>query len=452
MSKIREEAWSKAGARQLIAIVGRPNVGKSTLFNRLARRKKAIIIDQPGATRDRNYAEGEWNDQPFIVVDTGGFEPASAEKILIQMREQTTLAIEESDIIIFLMDGKAGLMPADMGIAQLLRRLTKPVFYVVNKIDGPKSEDAVPDFFRLGVEEVHSISAQHGVGVGDLMDQVADCLSPVPEAETEGEEERIRVAIIGKPNVGKSSLVNNILGYDRIIVNPLPGTTVDAIDTPFVLNGRNYLLVDTAGIRRKSRISMQLEKYSVMQAIRTVERSDVVLLVIDAVEGMTEQEAKIAGLAYESGRAVVVVVNKWDLVEKDNLTIGKYVRDIKDKIKFMDFSPIIFVSALTGQRVVKIFDQVNLVYDEYTRRIITAELNRRMTGIIARHTPPRYQDREQSISYVTQVAVKPPTFVFFVREPKGIHFSYERFLINQIRETFSFDHVPIRIFFRKKGK
>ncbi len=451
MTKTSEQTRARSGARRVIAIVGRPNVGKSTLFNRLAERKKAIIIDQPGVTRDRNYATGHWYDLPFIIVDTGGFEPLASEEIMIQMREQTTLAMEEADIIIFLMDGQAGLMAADRELADLLRRLAKPVFYVVNKMDGPKSEDALPDFFRLGVAEIYSISSQHGRGIDDLMDRVALHLAPAEDGD-EREEERVRIAIIGKPNVGKSSLVNKILGYARTIVNPLPGTTVDAIDTPFSIGDKNYLLVDTAGIRRKSRISLQLEKYSVMQAIRTMERSHLALLVIDAQEGMTEQDAKIAGLAYESGRAAVVVVNKWDLVAKDNYTVGKYVLDIRDKIKFMDYAPIVFVSALSGQRVAKIFDQVDLVYGQYTKRISTAEVNKGMAEILSRHPPSRSLGRQQSIAYVTQAAIKPPTFVFFVRDPQAIHFSYERFLINQIRETFSFEQVPVRVIFRKKGK
>jgi len=451
MIKTSDQTTTRSGHRRLIAIIGRPNVGKSTLFNRLAERKKAIIIDQSGVTRDRNYAPGHWYDLPFVIVDTGGFEPAATEEIMIQMREQTTLAMEEADIIIFLMDGRAGLMAADLELADLLRRLAKPVFYVVNKVDGPNSEDAVPDFFRLGVAKIYSISSQHGRGIDELMDGVAEYLAPATDGD-DREDERVRIAIIGKPNVGKSSLVNRILGYARTIVNPVPGTTVDAIDTPFSLGDKNYLLVDTAGIRRKSRISLQLEKYSVMQAIKTMERSHVALLVIDAQEGMTEQDAKIAGLAYESGRAAVVVVNKWDLIENDNYTVGRYVEAIRNKIKFMDYAPIVFISALSGQRVTKIFDQVDLVYGQYTKRISTAEVNRGMTEILSRHAPPRSLGREQSIAYVTQAAIKPPTFVFFVRDPQGIHFSYERFLVNQIRETFSFDQVPVRVIFRKKGK
>lgn len=436
--------------KPVIAIIGRPNVGKSTLFNRLAQKNKAIVIDEPGATRDRNYAEGDWQGRPFILIDTGGFEP-TAVGILAQMREQTTLAIEEADIILFLLDGRDGLTPSDRDIAGILREVKKPVYYVVNKIDGPKHEDLGYDFFGLGVDKVFTLSAQHGPGIDELMNDLAYLL-PEEAAVAPEDEERIRIAVIGKPNVGKSSLINKILGYERTIANPIPGTTRDSIDTPFEREGKKYLLIDTAGIRRKSRVSLTLEKYSVVQALKTIGRCDIALILIDAVEGMTEQDVKIAGLAHEKGTACIIVVNKWDAVAKDNETIGRYVLDIKDKAKFLDFAPIIFISALSGQRVVKIFDLITTVYEQFTRRITTGDLNRAARVFTDRNPPSRSKGKPNSFAYVTQVAVKPPTFVFFVRDPKAVHFSYERYLMNQLREAFGFDASPIRIFFKKKSK
>ena len=436
--------------RPVIAVIGRPNVGKSTLFNRLAGRGKAIVIDEPGATRDRNYADGNWQGRPFVLIDTGGFEPAATDGILAQMREQTTLAMEEADIIVFLMDGRDGLTPADREIAAMLREIDKPVFHVVNKIDGPKHEQLAYDFYGLGVEEIFTLSAQHGQGVFELMDAMVHLLPK--EVEASREEERLRIAVIGKPNVGKSSLINRLLGYERTIANPMPGTTRDAIDTPFERQGRKYLLVDTAGIRRKSRVSLTLEKYSIVQALKTIDRCDIALILIDAAEGITEQDVKIAGLAHERGTACILAVNKWDLVVKDNETIGVYVKDIKDKAKFLDFAPIIFISALSGQRVTKIFDLIEKVYEQYTRRISTGDLNRAVREFTDRNPPSRSGGRPNAFAYVTQVAVKPPTFIFFVRDPRAVHFSYERYLANQLREAFGFDTVPLRIFFKKKSK
>jgi GTPase len=435
--------------KPVIAIVGRPNVGKSTLFNRLAGRSKAIVIDEPGATRDRNYADCTWNDRPFTLIDTGGFEPASEVEILVQMREQTKLAIEEADIILFMMDGRDGLTPADQEIARMLRMVKKAVFYTVNKVDGPRHEALVSEFYRLGIEMIYPLSAQHGPGLDDLMNDVALCL---PEAETvqDGEGERIRIAVIGRPNVGKSSLVNRILGYERTIANPVPGTTRDAIDTPVARNGKHYLLIDTAGIRRKSRISLTLEKYSIVQAIKAINRADIALILLDAKEGISEQDVKIAGLALENGTACILVVNKWDLVEKDNSTIGTYVENIRYNSKFLEFAPVIFVSALSGQRVSKIFELIDRVYAQYTRRVETGELNRKIRGIIEANPPPGRHSRPHIFNYITQVSIKPPSFALFVRDPSDIHFSYERYLVNRIRETFGFPEVPIRLFFRKK--
>jgi len=437
--------------KPVVAIIGRPNVGKSTLFNRLCRRRKAIVIDERGTTRDRNYADAEWAGKSFLLVDTGGFEPASEEGIMAQMREQTTLAIEEADAVIFLMDGRAGLSRADYDIAALLRRVEKPVFYAVNKVDGPRQEAEAVEFYALGMERLYPISAQNGLGVYELLDDVAACLPGTAAMEEQEDPEEIRIAVVGKPNVGKSSLVNRILGRERSIVNPAPGTTRDAVDTPFVREGRRYLLVDTAGIRRKSRISATLEKYSVIMAIKAIRHSDVVLILIDAAEGMTDQDVKIAGLAFEEGKGCVFVVNKWDAVAKDNSTVGKYVNDIREKAKFLSFAPICFVSALTGLRVQRIFEAVETVYGEYTRRVGTGEFNRLCREIIARTPPSWVAGRPNQFFYMTQTGVKPPTFVFFVRDPREVHFSYERYLANAIRETFGFRHCPVRLVFKKKG-
>jgi GTP-binding protein len=435
--------------KPIVAIVGRPNVGKSTMFNRIAGKQKAIVIDEPGATRDRNYMDCVWQDKAFTLIDTGGFEPASEEKILVQMREQSNLAIEEANVIIFIMDGMEGLTPSDMEIARLLRGKAKNVFYVANKVDGERHTDLLNEFYSLGIDEFYQISAQHGLGIDELMAAMTKDFTDIKETEAD-EDEFIKVAIVGKPNVGKSSLINRILGKERSITNPTPGTTRDAIDHPLKVYGKKYLLIDTAGIRKKSKISLTLEKYSVVQALKTINRCDIALVLIDAEEGMTDQDTKIAGLAYERGKACIIVVNKWDKIEKDNATVGKFVEDIKDKLKFMDFAQIIFISAVTGQRAPKIFDLINKVYKQYTKRVSTSQLNSVVEKSLQRTPLSRYQGREQHIYYATQISVKPPTFVFFVSNVKGIHFSYERYLINQIRENFGFDQVPLKIFFRKK--
>jgi GTP-binding protein len=347
------------------------------------------------------------------------------------------------------MDGKAGLTASDVEIARQLRGRGKKVFYVANKIDGDRHQDMLPDFYRLGINEVHSISAQHGVGVDELLKGIVQDFPENTDGVAE-KDEQVKIAIVGKPNVGKSSLVNKILGRERSIANPAPGTTRDAIDSTVKVHGRSYLLIDTAGIRRKSKISQTLEKYSVVQALKSINRCNIALLLIDAEEGMTEQDAKIIGLAYERGKAGIIVVNKWDKIEKDNTTVGKFVEDIKAKIKFLDFAPIIFISAVTGQRAPKIFDLINTVYEQYTKRITTAQLNVLVEKAVQRNPMPRYQNRQMQISYATQTDVKPPTFVLFVNNTKGIHFSYERYLMNQIRESFGFDSVPLKLVFRKK--
>ena len=435
--------------KPIIAIVGRPNVGKSTLFNRIARRKKAIVGDEPGITRDRNYAEAEWNGGVFLLIDTGGFEPGVNNEVALHIHQQVQLAIEEADLIIFLVDGKDGLTPTDIDIAKRLREVNKPVLHVINKIDGERQEEEIYDFYRIGVENLYPISAQHGRGVGDLLDEALNLLPP--SSEIRYNESLVKIAVLGRPNVGKSSLVNRILGNERVIVSEKPGTTRDAIDTPLKIGEKEYLLIDTAGIRRKGRISRQLEKYSVVEALKSIDRCDVAVILIDAKEGITEQDAKIAGLAHDKGRASVLVVNKWDLIEKDSYTIYKYTEDIRYNLKFIRYAPIIFVSALTGQRALKIIDLVDRVAEQYQRRVPTSELNRVFEEVILSNPPPMYRNKELKLYYITQVSIKPPAFVIFVNYPEGIHFSYERYIVNKIRENFEFDGTPVRVFFRKRG-
>lgn len=437
--------------KNIIAIVGSPNVGKSTLFNRLARKPKAIIEDIPGVTRDRNYADVEWDSHVFTLIDTGGFEPEAKEEMSRLVFEQARVAIEEADLIIYLADGQQGLMPVDIDLVNLLRSVNKPVFYAVNKMDGPRHEGTIPDFYQLGINTWYLISAQHGRGVGDLMDAVLEAL-PQDEELPRQEQEAIKIAVLGRPNVGKSSLVNRILGYERVIVSDIPGTTRDAVDTPFQYQGQQYLIVDTAGIRRKSRIGYQLEKYTVVEALKALSRCDVGLIVIDAEEGITEQDVKIAGQAYNKGKACIIVVNKWDRVEKDNSTIGIYVRNIKEKLKFLDFAPLMFVSALSGQRVSGIIEKISDCFAQYQKRIETGELNRFIDQATHDVVPPHYRGRPLKFLYGTQVAVRPPTIVFFVNYPQAIHFSYERYLMNRLREAFGFEGTPLRLYFRGRAK
>ena len=435
--------------KPIIAIIGRPNVGKSTLFNRLIRRGKAIVIDEPGATRDRNYADCQWLDSTFTLIDTGGFEPTSATGILSQMREQTMLAIEEAEAILFMMDSREGLAPADQDIVKILRATQKKVFYVVNKIDGPRHEGLLTEFYRLGIEPLYPVSAQHGIGVDELMNNVIGSIPQVADS-TQEDKEIIKIAVVGRPNVGKSSLVNRMLGFDRSITNPIPGTTRDAVDTPLIKNGRNFLLIDTAGIRRKSRISLTLEKYSIIQAIKAIDRADIAVLMIDAVEGISDQDMKIAGLVLDRGTGCILVVNKWDMIEKDGKSMDRYTDYIRRQTKFLNFAPLIFVSAYSGQRVEKIFTVVERIYEQYTKRIETAELNKKIRQITEMNPPPGLKNKASFFKYITQVATKPPTFILFVRGTERLHFSYERYLINRIRETFGFDEIPIRVFFRNK--
>ena len=435
--------------KPVVAIVGRPNVGKSTLFNRIARRKRAIVEDHPGVTRDRNYADIEWGDTSFSLIDTGGFEPISRERIFMQMREQCQLAIEEADLILFLMDGKEGLIPSDKEITSILRREAKPVLYVVNKIDGPRHEEKVFEFYGIGVETIFSISALHNYGVDDLIAEMLKELPPTDEGEVD--EAVTRIAVVGRPNVGKSSLINRILGYNRVIVNENPGTTRDAIDTFIEVGGRRYLLIDTAGIRRKRKISLRLEKYSIVEALKSIDRCDVVLLLIDPREGVTEQDTKIAGFIQEKGKGCVIVVNKWDLIEKDSHTAKEYTLHIREEFKFLNYAPILFISSLTGKRVMDTIGLVDQVFAEYGKRISTSHLNDLIEQSTTKFSLPRYGTKRVKIYYGTQASIKPPTFVLFANYPRRIHVTYQRYLINQIRQSLDFKRTPVRLLLRKRG-
>jgi len=440
----------KCFMKPIIAIVGRPNVGKSTLFNRIAGGKKAIVADEPGVTRDRNYADVEWEGTAFTLIDTGGFEPVSKDRIFIQMREQCQLAIDEADVILFVLDGKQGLTPSDKEIANILRRQNKPVFYIVNKIDGPKHEEKVFEFYGLGVERIHSISAEHRYGVDTLMDEVMEIRPKLTEEKWD--RDAAKVAVIGRPNVGKSSLINRLLGYKRVIVDEAPGTTRDAIDTLFERKGKKYILIDTAGIRRKSRISLRLEKYSIVEALRTIDQCHVALLLLDPEEGVTDQDAHIGGFIHEKGKGCILVVNKWDLVEKDSQTMLEFRKRVYSDLKYLSYAPILFISALTGQRVPKILDTVDEVAEQTKKRILTSQLNKYLGQWVEQSPPPLYRNRNVKLNYMTQVSAGPPTFVIYTNFPEGIHFSYERYLINQMRGTFGFQGVPIRLQFKKKRK
>jgi len=432
----------------IVAIVGRPNVGKSTLFNRIIRTRKAIVENEPGVTRDRNYGEARWNDRSFTIIDTGEFEPVSRDRLPAQIQEQIQLAIDESDLILFLMDGKEGITSADQEIVRLLRAQDKPVIYSVNKIDGPNHEGRVFDFYALGVDRVFSVSASHGYGVGELLDELA---RELPESASPIDEERTRVAVVGRPNVGKSSWINRVLGQQRLLVDDRPGTTRDAIDTPFEIGSRKYLLIDTAGIRRKKKISLRLEKYCVVEALKSIDRCDVALFLLDAFEKVTEQDARIGGFIQEKGRACVIAVNKWDQVKKDNTTVSSYTKEIREGLKHLNYAPIVFISALTGQRVRKTLDLIDLVAVAHQKRVATGRLNAFLRDAVQKVPPPVRKRRRGKIYFMTQASTKPPTFVAFVNDPGVIHFSYERYLLNQIREQLGFEGTPIRIYFRPRG-
>ncbi|MFQ5960983.1 MAG: ribosome biogenesis GTPase Der [Candidatus Methylomirabilales bacterium] len=430
-----------------VAIVGRPNVGKSTLFNRLVGGRRAIVEATPGVTRDRNYGTVAWQGRSFLLVDTGGFEPKRPTPIAERVVEQAHLAMEDADLILFLVDTREGLTPLDEEIALLLRQRTeKRVLLVANKVDTANRISHGMEFYRLGFSEVVPISAEHGTGVGELLDHVLGLL-PAREEE-QAPLDAVTIAVVGRPNVGKSSLVNRILGERRVIVSPDPGTTRDAIDTPFTYQGQQYVLVDTAGIRSKSRISYRFEYYSVLRAIKSVERCDVALVLLDAMTDVVRQDARIAGITHEAGCASILVVNKWDLVEKETRVADQYIVRLREKLGHLDYAPVLFVSALTGQRVFKIFGGVERVMKERNRRIPSKELNRFVDKVVTQHPPPSPRGRETKIRYATQLRCQPPTFGLFTNHPKSISPSYARYLANRFRETYGFEGNPIRLRFR----
>ena len=437
-------------SKPIVAVVGRPNVGKSTLFNRLAGERISIVQDKPGVTRDRIYADVEWLNYKFTLIDTGGMEPDADDIILRQILTQAQIAIETADVIIFVTDVKQGVTEDDAQVANILRRTKKPVVLAVNKVDDMRKENLdVYEFYSLGIGEVYPISAGQALGLGDMLDAVC---SHFPEgAENAEEEDVIKVALIGKPNVGKSSLINRILGEDRLIVRHIPGTTRAAIDTPFELDGQKYVLIDTAGMRRKSKIKEDIEKYSIIRAVAAVERCDVAVLVIDAQEGITDQDTKIAGIAHERGKAAIIAVNKWDAIEKDDKTMNKFLKDISNELAYMAYAPRVFISALTGQRVIKMLDTVREVYANNCLRVSTGVLNDVLIEAMAMQQPPAEKGRQLKIYYMTQVGVKPPTFVIFVNDRELMHFSYRRYIENQLRQNFGFKGTPIHFVVRQKG-
>lgn len=437
-------------SRPLVAIVGRPNVGKSMLFNRLVGKRLSIVEDTPGVTRDRLYAECEWNGRKFNIVDTGGIEPNTDSEILLFMREQAEIAIDAADVIVLVTDVHTGVTAADKDVANMLLRSHKPVILAVNKMDDPDTKDTdIYEFYSLGLGDPLAVSAVHGHGTGDLLDE---CVAHFPpESAEDGEDDRIKVAIIGKPNVGKSSLTNLIAGEKRVIVSDVAGTTRDAVDTDVDNEYGKYTFIDTAGIRRRSRVDNRVEKFSVMRAQLAVERADVCLIMLDAREGVTDQDTKIAGLAHEAGKASVVIVNKWDLVDKETGTMEKMRKDILRDLSFMSYVPILFISALTGQRTQRIFELINYVNDQSAMRITTGMLNNVLADAQARMQPPTDKGRRLKIYYMTQTGVRPPCFVIFCNDRELFHFSYQRYLENQIRATFGLEGTPVRIVIRQKG-
>lgn len=434
----------------LVAIVGAPNVGKSTLFNRLIRRKKAIVDDQPGVTRDRNYQDVTWEGKKITLVDTGGFEWDKKSNMDTGLREQIEMALAEADLIVFVGDGQKGLTPADEQVINRLRKTAKPVLYTANKVDNHKIGEGLTEYHRLGMDAPLPVSALHGLGVADLKETIIAQLPPMEEGV--GEDERIRLAVIGRPNVGKSSWVNAILGYDRVLVSSEPGTTRDAIDTPFDYKGLGYRLVDTAGIRRKARIGQRLEKFSVLGAIKGIDQSDLAIILLDATQGVTDQDARIAGLAFEKGKGCIIGVNKWDLIEKNLKNKKQFLEEVRFHLKYLSFAPILPLSAQTGLGREKLLNTVHGVYRQYTRRVGTGPLNQALKTILSEHSLPLRGGQRVKIYYGTQVEVKPPTFLFFANYPENIHFSYQRYLTNKLRETFKLDLSPIKIVFRKRDK
>lgn len=435
-------------ARPVVAIVGRPNVGKSTLFNRIAGKRISITEDTPGVTRDRIYAEGEWLDKHFTLIDTGGIEPNTTDTIFAQMRLQAEIAIDMADIVLFMVDGKEGVTAADAEVAQMLRKAKKDIILIVNKMDKYVNNNNIYEFYNLGLGEPIAISSTEALGLGDLLDIV---ISKFDESlDTEEDDDSIKIAVIGKPNAGKSSIINRIIGEQRVIVSDIPGTTRDAIDTEFESNGQKYILIDTAGIRKKSKVSETVEKYSVLRAFTAVERADICILVIDADKGITDQDIRIAGYAHENHTGMIIIVNKWDLIEKDEGTFKKFTDDIRTQFAYMPYAPILTASALTGQRVNKILDMVNEVYSFRNLRVSTGVLNDLLTEAVLMNQPRIVKGKRLKLYYGTQVAVNPPKFVIFVNDSEIVHFSYQRYLENKIREAFEFKGTPIVMEFRNR--
>lgn len=435
-------------SKPVIAVVGRPNVGKSTLFNKIIGKRISIVEDTPGVTRDRIYAEGEWCGRSFALIDTGGIEPKNMEVIPAQMRVQAELAMDMSDVVLFIVDGKEGLTNSDMEVAEMLRRKSSKVVLCVNKIDTQKLPDDFYDFYELGLGEPVPVSAANMLNLGDLFDKL---LENLPEVAAEDEEDVCKIAVIGKPNVGKSSLINRLLGEERVIVSDIAGTTRDSIDTPLEKNGEKFILIDTAGIRRKSKVYEDIEKYSVIRAIAAIERSDVCIMMLDATQGLTEQDKKIAGLAHESGKGIVVVVNKWDLVEKDTNTMKEFKNKIKAELAFMSYAPYLFISAKTGQRAFDVLDMAKAVAENCAMRVSTGQLNSLLQDAILMKHPPSDKGKSLKVYYVSQVGVKPPSFSFKINKRELMHFSYSRYLENKIREAFGFEGTSIKFVFREKG-
>ena len=436
-------------SKPILAVVGRPNVGKSTFFNRIIGERKAIVEDVPGVTRDRIYAETEWNGREFAIIDTGGIEASTDDPILSQMRDQAVVAMDMADLILFMVDGKEGLTTADIEVGAILRRTGKKVILVVNKIDNPsKMPDTIYDFYELGLGEPIPISSANMLNIGDLLDEI---VSGFPDRDYEADEENIKLAIIGKPNVGKSSLVNALTKENRVIVSPIAGTTRDSIDTPFSFEGNDFTLIDTAGLRRRSKVYDSIEKFSVIRAIAAIERCDICILMIDAMEGITEQDKKIAGIAHEAGKGMMIVINKWDLVEKETNTMRDMEAKVRQGLSYMLYAPVLFLSALTGQRVDRLFQVIQDVHAQNTSRITTGALNSVLADATARVQPPTDKGRRLKIFYMTQASTKPPHFVIFCNDARLFHFSYQRYLENQIREVFGLNGTPIRITIRQRG-
>lgn len=440
---------SQTKGKPIVAVVGRPNVGKSTLFNALAGSMISIVKDTPGITRDRIYADVTWLNYHFTLIDTGGIEPDSNDIILSQMRQQAQIAIDTADVILFMVDVKQGLVDADAKVADMLRRSHKPVILVVNKVDSfQKMMADVYEFYNLGIGDPHPISAANQMGIGDLLDEV---VANFPEGDGEEEEDdRPKVAIVGKPNVGKSSIINRLIGEDRLIVSDIAGTTRDAVDTTVKYNGKEYVFIDTAGLRRKNKIKEELERYMIVRTVSAVERADVVVLVIDAAEGVTEQDAKIAGIAHERGKGAIIAVNKWDAVEKDDKTIYKFTEKVRNTLAYMPYAELIFISAKTGQRLNKLYETIDMVIENHSLRVATGVLNEIMTEAVALQQPPSDKGKRLRLYYITQVSVKPPTFVIFVNDKELMHFSYQRYIENKIRESFGFKGTPLHFIIRER--